>query len=334
MTYKGIKNHITVFGTTSSGKSTLVNALIGGELLPSAVQEMTTAPTTISHHPRRRVLTIIGLEKEPVTKSLAACEGGLTSDALRNTLHKVFYDSDSTDCRQDIHLKIEWPLGLANDLLEPQLSAEGLQIVDMPGLKYVGDDKNTRTIPDDSSVIVIVFGADHTDPRRQQTLLQSVLTQNPDLESIIFVLNKVDILLSDRDPTATLSRLRRNLYKSICTAILEYYPHTTLSQESIDLVEVAARPALHARIANKHATPTGLFKRLWSQLFDKTNEQIQIDSIDRLLREHRWLIDHKTLGSLPRAIKDWPHEPRVDLANSIEEYSNIHALESAIAHRI
>ena len=50
---------IATTGTTSGGKSTVVNLLCGHGIMPVDVQEMSAGVVTIFHHPRKRALRIL-----------------------------------------------------------------------------------------------------------------------------------------------------------------------------------------------------------------------------------------------------------------------------------
>ncbi|MBR2123938.1 MAG: dynamin family protein, partial [Acetobacter sp.] len=128
-------------GTTSSGKSTLANFLVGERILPSAVQEMSAGLVKIIHSDKRRLVVkrvdqitqeekIIHTQENPTAKDI--------NDHLESQMNAFRVEEESGKEVEAILFEITWPIRLAERKKELGLP-EGTQvtILDLPGLKAV-----------------------------------------------------------------------------------------------------------------------------------------------------------------------------------------------------
>src|SRR5699024_6850076 len=156
-----------VFGTTSSGKSTLLNLLIGAELLPSGVPETTRGRVTIRHHPKKRLLTSETSETAEANASEVSCP---------RDIHKTLADSFTLQRHADTHsrdkLAIDWPTRLGALLRRKGMRDMVLELIDSPGLRFVDDSRHTVEALSGATHILFIFGANETDDRKQFTLLR------------------------------------------------------------------------------------------------------------------------------------------------------------------
>ena len=67
--------HLAVLGQFKRGKSTLLNALLGEEVLPAAVVPLTARPTFIRHGEQRRVRVVFEDDRPPEEVKVDDAEG-------------------------------------------------------------------------------------------------------------------------------------------------------------------------------------------------------------------------------------------------------------------
>ncbi len=139
---------IATIGTTSSGKSTAVNALIGRRIAPIDSGEMSAGILTFAHcpnHSRLIVETTHDAEKWPL-----GMEEGLSDSQIYDKLKKFMQDYHT---RKEINpnldttsIRVEIPLMpiLRRELLELPENVQ-FELIDLPGLKSVND-KNVEVI--------------------------------------------------------------------------------------------------------------------------------------------------------------------------------------------
>ena len=189
---------IAAIGTTSSAKSSLLNFLCGAELLPTDVQEKSAGVTRVRDAEKP------GLFIESTAE--AVWETGKievdSPEAIRARLEEVMdaYRKQSRD-NPDIEAPefvVEYPIE-ARVLLDAPKDF-GLELLDLPGLKYTGDERNRRVMAEcRDSLCLVTFGAHETDPLKQEALLDAAMEQieliDAPLERMFFVATKIDEFL-------------------------------------------------------------------------------------------------------------------------------------------
>jgi GTPase SAR1 family protein len=198
---------IATIGTTSSGKSTIVNALVGRRIAPIEAGEMSGGVLTLRHANGRR-LTVDAAEGAP-------WEAGTwtnISDAeaysrVRDGVMRPYHDARRSRACLAPQVLAEGPLlpsvdpGLLG--LPPDLAVE---FIDLPGLKSVQDRANLAVIQTRVHKAFSLVALDYfqTDEEHRKKLLEELtrvvkyLQGRPD--SMLFVLNRVDGRGHDDEP--------------------------------------------------------------------------------------------------------------------------------------
>ncbi|CAD5944975.1 hypothetical protein PCC7805_02185 [Planktothrix agardhii] len=188
---------IATLGTTSSGKSTIVNALIGRKIAPIEAGEMSGGVLTIQHSQEQKLI----IEK--------------TEDAVWDT-------GESTGSDEDLYQRISSVMRSYNDerknreYVAPQITAHvpllpacdasllglpngiGVELIDLPGLKSVQDRTNLATIQKQVNKAFSLVALDYmqVDDKHRKCLLEELKKVVEYLQgrtdSMIFILNRVD----------------------------------------------------------------------------------------------------------------------------------------------
>ena len=185
--------HVACVGQFKRGKSTLLNARVGRQVLPTGVAPVTSAITVLRYGmaPAARVSFEDGRSEEVAVSSL----GGFVSEA------------ENPENRKGVR---------AVEVFVPSpLLARGLCLVDTPGLgsPLGGNSAVTRAFVPHVDAALVVLGADPPLSGDELALVEEVATE---VRHLVFVLNKADRLSEDersegsRFAVETLSRrLRR-----------------------------------------------------------------------------------------------------------------------------
>jgi hypothetical protein len=233
-------------GTTSSGKSTLANFLIGEEILPSAVQEMSAGLVTISHHAQRHTLTI------PSTRG-ATWETGAWDDLdaadvrkkLEETM-RVYREATQVDSQiEPVRFEIDWPIRLARQTARLMLP-EGtrIKLIDLPGLKSIGDAYNGNVIRDNirEALCLVTYNSEETDTDKQRDLLSQVVEQVMALRNspqslgrMLFILNRVDVFKRNQDPEKSLAEFKKSITHQLRDRLLQSLPEERRSSTGSSL---------------------------------------------------------------------------------------------------
>lgn len=248
---------INLVGTTSSGKSTVGNFLLGAKLLPVAVQEKTTAITEIVHEEGRK--TPLWLNPAPTFE----CDSVATARAM---LERIMEEAGE---RRRVPLRLAFCTAIARKIwlrrwlhvLRSQNKDQGqsageraisLMLRDFPGFRHENHQESLDALQElrQGDVTIMVFDADATNDHLEEAFLQNLLTRhratNGTLAGLLFVVNKIDAFFRDRHPEESVSRYIEEVRARITAAVRTTGGETT-ADASPPTVPLVAGAAFHAR---------------------------------------------------------------------------------------
>lgn len=211
--------HCMIVGQFKRGKSSLLNALLGDAILPTAVVPMTGVSTYVSIGPTYS-LTVERADADPETID---CKSGAD---LRNALTRWVTEEGNPKNWQNL---ARVSATLPTDVLPPNLV-----LVDTPGIgsTYTHNTKAAEETLPDCDVAIFVTSVEPPITAEETRYLQSVETH---VSHIIAVLNKVDQAEDgDRD------RLRRFLADELEQSL----------RRPVRIVEASARNALSSPVTD------------------------------------------------------------------------------------
>ncbi|MCC7542073.1 MAG: dynamin family protein [Deltaproteobacteria bacterium] len=289
---------IATTGTTSSGKSTLVNFLCGARLLPAAVQEKSAGTVIIEHDSIARQLVV-----EPT--SGATWELGefevASADELRARLERVMNRSremrEAGVAGEPPRFTVRWPTRIGADALRFGLPpGVRVTLLDLPGLRYVGDDANARLIRENvrKALCLVTYSAEDTDPRRQEMLLGQVVNQVRELRGsparMLFVLNRIDSFRKDdgwpESEHKFIDRLTGEIRRRVAAELEEY---STVAA-NLRVLPLSSEPAMAAQLLRSESLET----RNWAlqRILDHYGSLVPRDLMDELPRRTEAISDH------------------------------------------
>jgi hypothetical protein len=287
---------IATTGTTSSGKSTLANFLIGEEILPSAVQEMSAGLVTIHHHEKRRMLKI------PSTQG-SRWEVGewddLSVKALRDRLRETmdaFREAQKDDGTiEAVRFEIHWPIRLARQHAKFGLPADTrVTIVDLPGLKAVGDERNGHVIKANISqaLCLVTYNALETDDKKQKELLNQVIAQimkirvsSASLGRMLFLLNRVDAFAQNENAEEYLTKFARDVTNQLHAGLLDRMPEESQVIANIKPALLSSLPALRAVQAEQCALASDEQREFLDQIENDSRAMFRVGYWKRFPRD-------------------------------------------------
>lgn len=298
-------------GTTSGGKSSLVNLLCGAEIIPVAVQEMSAGTVVIDHHPTKRMLKI------PSVKDLPADYSGEWSDLsdqeIRERLQKVMdsYRQLREENREPPapKMEIQYPTRLG---LDPNLTGlpKGfrLRIIDLPGLKYVADDHNKQVIREEikPALCLVTYNSEETDPEKQQRLLEEVVEQIRELRGsparMLFVLNRIDVFRRDNNWKEQTKNFIDKILDKIRTEVIRALPEYQEQAKELNVQPLSTSPALRAYQALNYA-------------------DLRVQSLGKIDKDFASLMPDELVDELPRKISKWKENDCKQVAEAVWQSS-------------
>ncbi len=200
---------IATIGTTSAGKSTLVNALIGRQIAPMDAGEMSAGVLHLVHNEKRH------LKIDEVQGLWDGIDAEYNEDSaiyehIREKVFKVYHEAKKTKTIQIPEIRIEGELLPAawTELLSLP-SGVNIEIYDLPGLNNINDKENIKVIQNylKQCFSLVVMNYLHTDSASRAELFKEIKKIVDALggktDAMIFVLNAVDARSENDDPLET-----------------------------------------------------------------------------------------------------------------------------------
>ena len=236
-------------GTTSSGKSTLVNLLCGAEIVPVAVSEMSAGTVTIEYNSQKSLV----IYETPGALWECGEWKGITEEKIYQRLYQAmitYLENRETQpnlaCPQS---KIFYPIRLLNDSQWELPQGTTVRILDLPGLAYVGDQGNADVIKQCREALCIVtYNSAETDSQKVNSLLQEVVQQVKDLGGsparMLFTLNRIDVFRTDKNWPETENRFCESTIANIKKELTQQLREYSEEIENLEVVKLSTWPAL------------------------------------------------------------------------------------------
>ncbi|UCJ10655.1 MAG: dynamin family protein [Phormidium sp. PBR-2020] len=235
-------------GTTSGGKSSLVNFLCGAEIMPVAVSEMSAGVVTIEYGPE----TVLVIPKTPDATWEWGEWQGLKDSEIQRRLHDVMLAFiDGRKERPDLacpQFYIRYPFRL-HSLLELPSSTK-IRILDLPGLASMGDEGNREIITSQAgqSLCLVTYNSAETDQQKINKLLSEVVGEVKKLGGsparMLFILNRIDVFRTDNTWPASEKRATTQTVDSIKSQLKESLVEYKEEIEALKVVKLSTLPAL------------------------------------------------------------------------------------------
>jgi GTPase Era involved in 16S rRNA processing/gas vesicle protein len=167
------KFYITIVGEFNRGKSTLVNAFLRADIIPTAIRE-TTATINLISYAKTPYIAIV--DKEGNHKPLA-----FSNQALKEYTALTDFDPSTVD-----HIELGYPaLLLQNDII----------LVDTPGVNDINEQRAEITYGFMPLSDATIFLLDSQKPftATEQTFLKDRVLKN-NISTMFFIVNKIDYL--------------------------------------------------------------------------------------------------------------------------------------------
>ena len=310
-------------GTTSSGKSTLVNLLCGADIVPTAVSEMSAGAVTIEYSEEKALII-----QETDQASWECGEWrNISDEEICQRLERVMisYIDNKKNQSNLAYPKfiIHYPFRLLKEYERDLPRGVRVKLLDLPGLSYVGDESNMEVIRQCREALCLVtYNSQETDPQKVRSLLLQVVEQVKSLggspDRMLFILNRIDVFRDDKDWTESEKRFVEKTTTSIKHELREQLPEYTQAIDNLDIIKLSTLPALLA---------------LQIQSQNQNDSTIACRDADRKCGQ---LIEETILEDLPRKAENWSSQDRVRVAEDLwkksyaeefQEYLNSHITE-------
>ncbi len=174
--------HLAVLGQFKRGKSTLINALLGRDILPSAVVPLTAVPTFVRWNDK---LTV---QVRRLDGTVEDTTPGTSDAQVRALLSKLVTERENPNNEQNI---AEVTIGCPASILQG-----GVVLIDTPGIgsTFRHNTETTHEVLAECDAALFVTSADPPLTEQEASFLQLVRRH---VQHLFVVLNKIDYLSQD-----------------------------------------------------------------------------------------------------------------------------------------
>lgn len=194
---------IAAVGTTSGGKSTLINFLCGADVLPSSVQEISSGLVFVEYSEK------VAIRVHTTSGALWECNywQDVTVEEIRTRLRDIMtaYLQANSRGRSGVgspHVTVYYPIRIQKEILNLPDSIR-IKLIDFPGLSSVSDSENLDLLysVDDSDILYLInFNCAETDHQKTNHLTQTVISKLiKSYRQVLLVFNRIDVFRVDRD---------------------------------------------------------------------------------------------------------------------------------------
>ncbi len=256
-------------GTTSSGKSTLVNLLCGADIMPRMAGEMSAGIVTIKHaSDGKRWLKI-----EKTANATWECGEwkDLSDYDIRGRLTKTMdaFNEAKKICELPSPvIELSYPIacffpnaGMLN--LSDLPAHTQFQIMDLPGKRNQDDKINSAVIENCRRALSIVtYDMGQTDEKLRQALMEEVLGQvklmGGSPARMLFALNRIDVFRKDHEWEQREREAADKTIKEIKAILHDRLPEHRNVLENLSYSKLSSLPALRKRSRPLLGIPSNL----------------------------------------------------------------------------
>lgn len=226
---------IATVGTTTSGKSTILNGFTGRDIAPCNIDEMSAGILTFTPSETENKLIV---KESPEGYWFGKTYQNMSDDNMRTEIERIFgiYKSKKTNrvCSApqiEVFGKFLWNLN--KDIFDLPENIQ-FRFIDLPGLRRdKGDRKNLKVIQDVLKEVkpLCVLAMDYSQlatPEALESLLseltETIKNLDGSTESIIFILNKVDLYNKGQATTLEddIQKFRKRVIAKLSTELPKY----------------------------------------------------------------------------------------------------------------
>ncbi|MBN3926404.1 dynamin family protein, partial [Nostoc sp. NMS4] len=308
-------------GTTSSGKSTLVNLLCGAEIVPVAVSEMSAGAVTIEYSETKSLI----IHETPGALWECGEWTGISDERIYQRLYDVMISYiDNREKQANLacpQSTISYPFRLIKESKLELPRGVKVRIMDLPGLAYVGDEGNANVIKQCREALCLVtYNSAETDKEKVRSLLQEVVEQVKDLGGsparMLFILNRIDIFRADRNWPETETRFVENAIRSIKHELSDQLKEYREDIEKLQVIKLSTWAALLALQIKQY------------------DEIYSLEACKKADNHFNGLIDENILEDLPRKTEKWSRHDRNRVADALWKKSYAEEFQQSLREHI
>lgn len=299
--------NLAVVGQFKRGKSSLMNAVIGRDLLPTGLLPLTSAITALCFGPQEKII-------------LKRAGWALDQEIELNELADFVTEQGNPGNQKGvIEVRIEMPVPFLR---------RGLYFVDTPGIgsTHQANTATTYNFLPQADAIIFVTSVDAPLSEAEERFLQDIQEH---VRRLFVVVNKID-LVSPQEQNQVLSYIRSGLTHLINASNIEIYPLSarqalqSKQQGNLELLEASGLPAFEKRLENflaeekAHTFLLSILDDLASILAETSTDGSEISTLRARVNASREQLSNGSPVVIPHEALDSPSRAWVGISDATE----------------
>lgn len=248
-------------GTTSSGKSTIINLLCGAELMPRMAQEMSAGVVTLHHTTHKK--TCLHIHQTASAKWECGQWHDLSAADILEKITQVMDAFNEHKTEQKLlapSIELTYPLACFSDSSLLDLStlpqSTRFQLMDLPGLRNTQNDYTNKGAIESckNALSLVAYNMEETDESRRTALVNEVLEQVKNMGGsparMLFVLNRIDVFRKDKNWEKYQEQHTEKVTKEITDLLRTKLPEH--NDTALAFCRLSSLPAVYARHIQTH----------------------------------------------------------------------------------
>jgi len=309
-------------GTTSSGKSTIVNLLCGADIMPRMSQEMSAGIVTITHAQNGK--TVLKISKTAGAKWECGEWRNLSDVQIQERLTatmSLFNESRGTNKPESPRIELAYPIACFQQDSPLQLTglpqSTRFQILDLPGIKNLMDESNSQIIRTycREALCLVAYNSEEVDKDKQRLLVEQVIEQVKEMGGsparMLFIVNRIDAFNRDSNTSENVKNHIEEIRRQIVEALNSHLPEYRDATDHLTFSCLSSLPALYA--------------------LQLTKSENRVDAAEELDKHFNYLIPRAILAELPRNTDRWEEHEFIQVSDAV--WKSSHASDFYISLR-
>lgn len=199
---------VVIMGTFSSGKSSVINALLGAKVLPESINPCTSVLTFVQYGEKKDVAEVH--YKSRTDEHGNTVPGEVVEMPIEDFYKEYKYtEEDEEECRKTNCVQRFSIVDYAIVYSTLALVKNGVRIIDSPGLEDKGVATNlTLNIAEKAQAIVYV-GSDRGYAEGDRSYFKDNFKNCPN--NVFFLINKIDLVVQNAEKESLMSKVKRDV---------------------------------------------------------------------------------------------------------------------------
>lgn len=199
---------VVIMGTFSSGKSTVINAMLGAKVLPESINPCTSVLTFVQYGDKNNIAEVH--YKGTTDNSGKKIPGKVVEMPINEFYEEYKYtEEDEEECRKTNHVQRFSVVDYAIVYSTLDLMKNGVRIIDSPGLEDKGTATNLTLNIAEKAQAIIYLGSERGYAESDRNYFKENFKNCPN--NVFFVINKIDLVVQNAEKEKLMAKAKKDI---------------------------------------------------------------------------------------------------------------------------